>query len=135
MCQCWGPPGACPRPTLSSLANTQMQESRCPQHPKVSAGLLPWPSTHSGAGGRAVGTGSAVRVRQATQSSNLPPGRVRRGWALPPAPQAAYFFPVLWMCWQRVMEKAMPRICMTRMHIPTVPSTCLLSSNHIFTLS
>lgn len=49
--------------------------------------------------------------------------------------QASYFLPVRWMCWNRVMEKAMPRICMIRMHIPTVPRTCLLSSNHIFTFS
>lgn len=28
-----------------------------------------------------------------------------------------------------------PLTCMIRMHIPTVPSTCLLSSNHIFTFS
>lgn len=58
------------------------------------------------------------------------------GWGAPHQPaQASYFLPVRWMCWKRVMEKAMPRICMIRMHIPTVPSTCLLSSNHIFTFS
>lgn len=28
-----------------------------------------------------------------------------------------------------------PLTCMIRMHIPTVPSTCLLSSNHTFTFS
>lgn len=28
-----------------------------------------------------------------------------------------------------------PLTCMIRMHIPTVPRTCLLSSNHIFTFS
>lgn len=36
-----------------------------------------------------------------------------RGAPSQPA-QASYFLPVRWMCWKRVMEKAMPRICKTR---------------------
>lgn len=37
---CWGAPGARTQPTLSSLANTQMRESRRLQHPKVCVRLL-----------------------------------------------------------------------------------------------
>lgn len=84
------------------------------------------------------GAGSQSREgRHATQARILfraPIRVVAAGWARP-ATHASYFLPVRWMCWKRVMEKAMPRICMMSTHIPTVPSTCLLSSNHIFTFS
>lgn len=91
----------------------------------------PWPC---GAG--VWGGDSRLREsEQVTQGSNLPWHRVPGGLGAPPPAQASYFFPVRCMCWKRVMEKAMPRICIMRMHIPTVPSTCLLSSNHIFTFS
>lgn len=79
--------------------------------------------------------GSSLECGQATQSSNLLPWHSVRVGAGSAGAQASYFLPVRWMCWKRVMEKAMPRICMIRMHIPTVPRTFLFSSNHIFTLS
>lgn len=142
--QCWGLLEHVPWPTLSSLANTQMQESRRPGTPKVSAPPPPWPSTpkrlrQGGWGGRlGVGEqGSAVwSAGRQHKAQIFFSGTVSTwGLGLPPDTQASYFFPVRWMCWKRVIEKAMPRICMIRMHIPTVPSTCLLSSNHIFTFS
>lgn len=115
-----------------------------PGHPKVSAPPPPRPppTKKAQAGGerrtREVGAevSSLQGVGRRHTAEVFLPGTVS-AWAGArgqPA-QASYFFPVRWMCWKRVMEKAMPRICMIRMHMPTVPSTCLLSSNHIFTFS
>lgn len=85
-------------------------------------------------GGAGAGQQSGVRAGNTKLRSPSLTQCPRGGWAPAPA-QASYFLPVRWMCWNRVMEKAMPKICMIRMHIPTVPRTCLLSSNHIFTFS
>lgn len=56
------------------------------------------------------GAGWPSEGRQETQFQVLSPCTVS-GWgqALPNA-QASYFLPVRWMCWNRVMEKAIPRI-------------------------
>lgn len=86
-----------------------------------------------GGGGRG---GSLEGTDKRRSSDPLPLHSVQVGAGVPrQPPHASYFLPVRWMCWNRVMEKAMPKICMMRMHIPTVPSTCLFSSNHIFTFS
>lgn len=119
MRQCSGLLEHVPWPALSSLANTQMQESRHPQHPKVPAPLPPRPSTPrrlrqvggEGSWGR-WGQGSAVRSAGRQHKAQISfPGTVSAwGLGLPPAAQASYFLPVRWTCWKRVMEKAMPRI-------------------------
>lgn len=89
-----------------------------------------------GRAGWQVGQGGHRRADRRHRLRSSPLARTVSGWgqALPNA-QASYFLPVRWMCWNRVMEKAIPRICMMRMHIPTVPRMCLLSSNHSFTFS
>lgn len=125
-------------------AGIQVSPSR--QHPKVLVGLHlqdPAPTKSKVEVGRAKVGGGGQQSRECGQgytkfkSKSSVPGwySVPRGLEATPPTQASYFLPVRWMCWKRVMEKAMPRICIMRMHIPTVPSTCLLSSNHIFTFS
>lgn len=109
-------------------------------HDASSLGLCPprglRPRMWAGEGRLAGGAGWPSESRQDTQlrSSSLAHTVSKWSQALPNI-QASYFLPVRWMCWNRVMEKAIPRICMIRKHIPTVPSTCLLSSNHSFTFS
>lgn len=115
--QCWGLLEQAPHPpTLSSLANTQ--ESGCPSTPKVSAfpppppasahrqGFGRWPGRQARAGMQ----GSAVWRCRRHKAEGLFPRSVHGGRGARPAAQASYFFPVRWMCWKRVMEKAMPRI-------------------------
>lgn len=122
------------------------QMHRCrnpaPPAPQGLRAFSPWLSTPRRlrrcvevAGGRGCrGQQSGVRAGNTKLKSPSLAQCPRGGWA-PAGAQASYFLPVRWMCWKRVMEKAMPRICMIRMHIPTVPRTFLFSSNHIFTLS
>lgn len=138
-----GSPGACPLAHPVFFGKYTDAGTQVPQHPKVSAPPPPWPCTprrlrQGGWRGRlgAVGRAQQSGVRAGNTKLKSPSLAVSTwGLGLPPDAQASYFFPVRWMCWKRVMEKAMPRICMIRTHIPTMPSTCLLSSNHIFTFS
>lgn len=140
--QCWVSWSTSPGPPclLWQIHRCRNPGAPAPQglHASSSLALHPEKAEAGGWGGRlgAVGRAQQSGVRAGNTKLKSPSLAVSTwGLGLPPDAQASYFFPVRWMCWKRVMEKAMPRICMIRTHIPTMPSTCLLSSNHIFTFS